>query len=321
MKIGILGTSEIALRRFLPALSKSENFTYAGVATRNVNSEKVKAFQEQFGGQIYDGYDALLEDDTIEAVYVPLPPALHYEWGKKVLESGKHLFLEKPFTINYDDAKKLIELAQEKGLAIHENYMFAFHKQLEEIDKIVKSGKLGNVRLYRIAFGFPKRAEGDFRYIKALGGGSLLDCGGYTVKLASMFLGKSAKITTSMLNYTKDYDVDLFGSATMVNDDGLTAQLAFGMDNSYKCELEIWGSIGTFKTNRILTAPVDFEPPAEIIIGNEVEKITLPSDDTFLKSITKFFDCIDNEKIRKENYEEILQQATNLDKIIEEGDR
>ena len=321
MKIGILGTSEIALRRFLPALSKSKNFTYAGVATRNINSEKAKTFQEQFGGKIYDGYDALLNDDTIEAVYVPLPPALHYDWGKKVLESGKHLFLEKPFTTNYEDAKKLIELAKEKCLAVHENYMFAFHKQLDDINKIIKSGKIGDVRLYRIAFGFPKRAEGDFRYIKELGGGSLLDCGGYTVKLASMLLGKSAKITTSMLNYTKDYDVDLFGSATMVNDDGLTAQLSFGMDNSYKCELEIWGSTGCFKTNRILTAPVDFEPSAEIIIGNEVEKITLPSDDTFFKSITKFYDCIDNEKMRKENYEEILKQAMLVDRIIKEGDR
>lgn len=315
MKIGILGTSEIALRRFLPALSKSKDFTYVGVATRNINSEKAKAFQTQFGGQIYDGYDALLKDDSVDAVYVPLPPALHFEWGKKVLESGKHLFMEKPFTLNSEEAKILINLAKEKNLAIHENYMFVFHKQLKEIDDIVKSGTIGDVRLYRIAFGFPKRAEGDFRYLKDLGGGSLLDAGGYTIKLASMLLGPTAKIKTSTLNYTKDYDVDLYGSATMVNGEGLTAQLAFGMDNSYKCELEIWGSLGVLKTNRILTAPVGFTPTVEITINNETRVQELSSDDTFLGSINKFNDCINNKDIREKNYEEILQQIKLVDKI------
>lgn len=316
MKIGILGTSEIALRRFLPALSKSKDFTYAGVATRNINNAKAKAFQDQFGGQVYDGYDALLKDDSIDAVYVPLPPALHFEWGKKVLESGKHLFMEKPFTLNSEETKELINLAKEKKLAIHENYMFVFHKQLKEIEDIVKSGTIGDVRLYRIAFGFPKRAEGDFRYIKELGGGSLLDAGGYTIKLASMLLGPTAKIKTSTLNYTKDYDVDLYGSATMVNDEGLTAQLAFGMDNSYKCELEIWGSLGVLKTNRILTAPVGFTPTVEITINNETKVQELASDDTFLGSINKFKECIDNKDIREKNYEEILQQVRLVSEVI-----
>ena len=109
MKIGILGTSEIAFRRFLPALSESKDFTYAGVASRT--PEKGKSFQEQYGGEAYDGYEALLADESIEAVYVPLPPALHYEWGRKVLEAGKHLFLEKPSTTSTKDTKALLDLA------------------------------------------------------------------------------------------------------------------------------------------------------------------------------------------------------------------
>lgn len=318
MKIGIIGTSEIAFRRFLPALKKCKEFTYAGVATRPVeNPEKSKAFKDTFGGKIYNNYDELLKDESIEAVYVPLPSGLHYEWGKKVLEEGKHLLLEKPFTTNIEDTKKLIALANEKNLAVHENYMFAFHNQLSAIDEIVKKGTIGDVRLYRIAFGFPKRAESDFRYNKALGGGSLLDCGGYTLKLASMLLGSSAKVVYSHLNYVDGYDVDMFGSAAVINDEGTTAQLSFGMDNSYKCELEIWGSKGCFKTNRILTAPVDFEPTAEIIIANDTKTITLPSDDTFAKSIMKFYECVTDENIRKQNQIDIIKQAELVEQIIE----
>lgn len=315
MKIGIIGTSEIAFRRFLPALEKDKNFVYAGVATRTL--EKAKKFQDTFGGKIYNGYDELINDESIEAVYVPLPPALHYEWGKKVLEAGKHLLLEKPFTTELKDAEKLVELAKNQNLAVHENYMFVYHKQLSEIDKIIKDGTIGDVRLYRIAFGFPKRAEGDFRYVKELGGGSLLDCGGYTLKLASMLLGPTAKVTTSNLNYTKDYDVDLYGSATMVNDAGVTAHLSFGMDNSYKCELEVWGSKGVLRTNRILTAPVGYVPIVEITVDNETKEVKLLEDDTFLKSIDDFWNCINDQTKREKKYNEIIEQAKIVQKVKE----
>ena len=313
MRIGILGTSEIAFRRFLPALAENGDFTYAGVASRM--PEKGKPFREQYGGGIYDGYDALLSDESIEAVYVPLPPALHYEWGKKALEAGKHLFLEKPSTTAAKDTKALLELATEKGLAVHENYMFQYHAQINAITDIVKSGRIGEVRLYRLAFGFPRRAANDFRYDKSLGGGALLDCGGYTLKLASLLLGDTAKVVYSQLNYTDAFDVDLYGSAALVNDAGVTAQVSFGMDNSYKCELEIWGSKGCITTGRIFTAPTGFEPTAEVRAGNETETVRLPADDAFAGSIAHFARCIRDEGTREENYQAILRQAELVDTV------
>lgn len=109
MKIGILGTADIAFRRFLPALQKCPDITYAGVASRT--PEKAMRFVEAYGGKAYSSYDALLSDETVDAVYVPLPPALHYEWGKKAVEAGKHLLMEKPFTTSLEDTKNLLALA------------------------------------------------------------------------------------------------------------------------------------------------------------------------------------------------------------------
>ena len=313
MKIGILGTSEIAYRRFLSALGQNEDFTYAGVASRT--PEKGKPFQEQYGGSIYDGYDALLADESIQAVYVPLPPALHYEWGRRALKAGKHLFLEKPSTASAADTRALLALAAEKGLAVHENYMFAYHTQLKALMDIVQSGRIGDIRLYRMAFGFPRRAASDFRYDKALGGGALLDCGGYTLKLASLLLGETAKVTYSHLNHTSEFDVDLYGSAALVNAAGVTAQVSFGMDNSYKCELEIWGSKGCITTGRIFTAPAGFAPAAEVRIGNETQTVKLPADDAFAGSIAHFARCIRDEGTREENYRVILRQAELVDTV------
>lgn len=332
IRIGIICPSEIAFRRFMPAVQHCETIEYIGTASASAEEwfgegkvvdnniiiqehEKALEFQKEYGGRVFNSYADLLSSDNIDAVYLPLPPALHFKWAKKALECGKHIFLEKPSTTSVKDTKVLIELADLKGLAVHENYMFVFHKQLQEIKEIINSGELGDVRLYRIAFGFPQRSAKDFRYNKALGGGALLDCGGYTLKLAQELLGDSAQIVYSNLNYTDDFEVDIYGSAAMINEEGVTAQLAFGMDNSYKCDLEVWGSKGCLSTGRIFTAPAGFEPTAIIKIGNEERIISLSSDDTFAKSIRFFSECVAQELIRHRNYKRLIKQAELVDQV------
>ena len=325
IRIGIICPSEIAFRRFMPALKKAEKdivfagLGYAGpeewfgdiskIPAEVINEQqdreraKAQAFIDTYGGMIYGGYKELIESSDVDAIYIPLPPALHYKWAKLALESGKHVFVEKPSTTCLADTDSLIQIASSKGLALHENYMFVFHDQLKALDDVVKNGEIGDVRLYRISFGFPLREKNDFRYYKALGGGALLDAGGYTMKYANYLLGSSAKVVTAQANYIDGFEVEMFGSCTMVNDEGITAQLAFGMDNDYKCEVEIWGSKGTITSNRILTAPEGFAPTYAIKKNQDIETRDLPADDAFLKSIKRFADCVNYETVRKDNYE------------------
>lgn len=333
MKIGIICPSEIALRRFMPALSKIEDIEFEGLGIcarediygyeqmsaedlRNIIQEqkgKALQFVSQYGGKIYDGYSGVVTADEIDVVYIPLPPALHFYWAKKALENGKHVLVEKPSTTSYSESKCLVEIAKEKGLALHENYMFVFHKQLDDIERIAASGELGEVRLYRVSFGFPLRAVNDFRYKKALGGGALLDAGGYTLKYASKILGDTARLLYAQSNDKHGYEVDMYGSAALVNDKGTTVQVAFGMDNDYKCELELWGSQGTLRTGRVLTAPVGFIPTATIKKGNSEIQLELSEDDAFEKSIRYFLECVKDRNLREESYRSILRQAELVD--------
>lgn len=317
IKIGILGTSEIAFRRFLPALAQCPAFTYVGVASRT--PEKGKHFVDAYGGAIYDGYEALLADESIDAVYLPLPPALHYEWGRKVLEAGKHLLMEKPFTTSAADTASLLSLAAQKGLAVHENYMFLYHSQLSWLTEQVQAGRIGELRLIRAAFGFPKRGETDFRYNKALGGGALLDCGGYPVRLAAYLLGETARVTTARLNQPTGYDVDLYGSATLENEAGQVAQISFGMDNSYKCELELWGSTGYLTADRIFTAPAGFEPMMTLRTAQGTEEITLSADDSFLNSVENFLERVRKPVCRLSLQSGLRQQAKLIEEIQRAG--
>lgn len=317
MRIGILGTADIAFRRFLPALQKCQGIEYAGIASRV--PEKTVNFTKVYGGKGYPSYEALLTDENIDAVYVPLPPALHYEWGKKVLESGKHLFMEKPFTTNLRDTQKLLELAEKKGLAVHENYMFLYHSQLKRIKELIADGTLGELRLIRAAFGFPKRSEDDFRYKKALGGGALLDCGGYPVRLALDLLGDTVQVTQSRLIQPKGYEVDLYGNAVLENRDGLTAQVSFGMDNAYQCQLEVWGNKATVIAPRIFTAGVNFIPQLILKTSDNEELIDLPQDDQFQHSIELFFQEIENTKKQMAMRNGIYRQAMAIEEIREKG--
>ena len=139
IRIGIICPSEIALRRFMPALEKLDGFTFVGVAVADcnewkgvneamLNAEKNKAalFVKAFGGKVFESYTSLIHSDEVDAIYVPLPPGLHFYWANKALEAGKHVLVEKPATTSLADTNVLIQLAAKKNLALHENYMFVF---------------------------------------------------------------------------------------------------------------------------------------------------------------------------------------------------
>lgn len=341
IKIGVICPSEIAYRRFMPALSKNGDTEYVGIAVNsieerygqhlpspeerehmlNIEIEHAENFRKAYGGKIFHSYKEIVTSDEIDAIYIPLPPSLHYKWAKAALESGKHVLVEKPSTISFKDTKNMIRLAEQKDLALHENYMFMYHSQLETINEIISSGEIGEVRLYQIRFGFPKRSENDFRYVKALGGGALIDAGGYTIKYAVKLLGHNIHVRYAQMNYIDGFEVDMYGSAAFSNDRGDVVQVAYGMDNNYKCELEVWGSKGTLTTGRVLTAPAGFEPSIIIRKGNECEERLLPSDDTFKKSIERFIAGIQNVDTRKQNYLEIEKQAKLIDEFRDKAGR
>lgn len=312
-KIGILGASDIAFKRFLPALEKHEQFEFSAIAARD--AVRCVPFIERFGGHCCLNYEAILNDPEIDCIYIPLPPALHAHWGKQVLSSGKHLLMEKPFTTWAVDTQKLLHLAQEMDLAVHENYMFQYHRQLAEVERIIVSGELGEIRLIRAAFTFPFRGANDFRYDVALGGGALLDCGGYPLLLASRLLGGSARICWASLNKTRDDTVDTAGSAVLQNDSGLNAHVFFGMNDTYRCELEVWGSKGSLIAERIFTAPADLPLELQIISGNGTRVVHIEQDDQFLNSISKFASLIEVPSLRKGHYKKILDQSMLIEHI------
>lgn len=335
LRIGVIAPASIAIKRFMPALRQNKYFIFAGVAfaTFEERSEyetlsfdeialKCQAQQKraenmvkEYGGKIFKGYHSLLKSNEVDAVYIPLPPALHYKYAKIAVQNKKHIMLEKPFTVSKEYTEELLILSKENNIALHENYMFAFHSQIDMIHQYVNSGKLGEIRKADFNFGFPLRTEGDFRYRNELGGGALLDCGGYTIKAASIFFDNYDVICAHNIKSQK-YSVDMFGTATLLSSNDCIINLAYGMDNAYLCELRLWGTKGLIWTERFFTPPPDLTLKIFVRFSdNNSEEIFVPSTDTFEASLSYFASCINNLAEREKNYNKIKIQSKRMQEI------
>ncbi len=317
IKMGILGCADIAYRRFLPAAGQMEQVK-AAVIAEEYDKSRLDRFRGFYGLQIEESFEQVLQRPDIDAVYIPQPPAFHALWAKKALEYGKHVLLEKPAACSLEDVQGLVACAREKRLVLHENYAFLYHAQIGKIKELLAKDRIGELRLIRTNFCFPFRGENDFRYRKELGGGALLDAGGYPVKLASILLGSGIRVEAARLNYRAGYEVDLFGSATLSDDTGTVCQMGFGMDCFYQCSLEMIGSTGRIFTDRIFTAPQEYQAVLCLETSSGKERIYV-LDSAFVHSIAAFAHEIQNDAAREAMYHELLIQAELIADIHRKG--
>jgi predicted dehydrogenase len=314
LKIGILGFANIAKKAIIPAVIESSYFELYGIATSN--EEKKRYIVSQYSCKAYDSYKNLIEDSLIDAVYIPLPNALHFEWAKKAIKQKKHLLVEKSLACNYKEVIELNELAKKENLAIIENFQFRKHSQLQRIKSIIKNKEIGEIRSIRSSFGFPPFPDkNNIRYIKSLGGGALLDAGAYPIKVAQELLGHELKVTSALLNY-EDTEVDIWG-AGMVQDVNSSkfVQFSFGFDHHYQCSLEVWGSKAKLFTNRIFTAPPGYKPVLTIENKEGKNTVTIPAENHFMNMLEYFYKCTIDENLRIEEYKANNNQARLLEEF------
>ncbi len=307
--VGILGCANIAVRSLIPAFEENDNFNLSAVASRDF--EKAEKLSNQYNCKAYGSYEELLEDTTIELVYIPLPTGLHYEWIKKALEHNKHLLVEKTLCSSLEEVEEVTKIAKKRNLLLAENFQFQFHSQQKYVLDLIDSGEIGEIRCFRASFGFPPFPDrNNIRYSKSLGGGALLDAGAYTLKALQVILPKiDFNVKAATLLTPEQSEVDLYGGIFLSSrGGGVTAQLAFGFDNFYQCSYEIWGSKGKISVPRAYTAPKDFNPTIIVEKCGEREEISLPADDHFQNILSHLADCLNKSDFTKE-YDKNIQQA------------
>ena len=321
VRIGVLGFASIAQKAIIPAIKDlPEFFEFIGVGTR---TEEKKQEIINSGFDAFVPYEQIIDKDIIDALYIPLPNAMHYQWVKVALESGLHVLVEKSLGCNLKEVEELNQLAQEKKLVLIENFQFRFHSQLDYIKDVLARGILGEIRSIRSSFGFPPFSDSNnIRYQEKLGGGALLDAGAYPMKLAYLFLGKEIEVISATSTKQYNSEVDIWGGGMIKQINGNEfLQFAFGFDHFYQCNMEIWGSLGKLSTNRIFTAPPGYSPEVQIETAKGIEKIQLDSDNHYQNMLIHFWNCTQSQELCEEEYSQNYIQAKLLEefKIVSNG--
>ncbi|MEV5508899.1 Gfo/Idh/MocA family protein [Streptomyces orinoci] len=310
LRFGVLGCADIAVRRMLPAMAASTGTEVRAVASRDA-AKAVRA-AAPYGATAVGGYAELLEREDIDAVYVPLPAALHAEWVERALLAGKHVLAEKPLTTELARTEGLVKLARERGLVLMENVMFVHHSQHTVVRELVREGAIGQLHALHATFTVPAFAEDDIRHRADLGGGALWDVGIYPVRAALHLLGEGLEVLGAHLVNGAGREVDTAGAALLRTPEGVSAQLTFGMEHAYRNRYELHGSQGRITLDRAFTPPADHTPVLLIETRDGLTERRLTAEDQVAATLAAFARAV---RDRTAPDPAILTQAALLDAV------
>ena len=187
LRWGVLGTARIA-DALVEAIRQTDNSDLVAVASRSL--EQVQAWANERGVPMaFGSYAELLESDAIDAIYIPLPNAMHREWTISAAQHGKHILCEKPLAVSAHEVEEMIGAAEANGVQLMEAFMYRFHPQTALLKQLVTDGTIGEVKSIRANFGFYLDRPEDVRWSKELGGGAVLDVGSYCVNITRLLAG------------------------------------------------------------------------------------------------------------------------------------
>jgi len=258
LRWGILGAARIT-RSLIPAFRLASGQRLEAVASRSAARASEFAAKWEIA-RTFEGYDALLDDPGIDAVYIPLPNHLHAEWSIRAAQAGKHVLCEKPLALTAADVDAIAEAGARHHVHIAEAFMYRHHPQTLAVKRLVDGGAIGALRLFRGSFRFTLDHPGDVRLDPAMGGGALWDIGCYPVSYARYLAGAEPleALGRAVIGPT---GVDLSFAGLLRFPGGFDALADASFIQPFRTQVEIVGAEG------IIEIPRPFKPgPEEVVV-------------------------------------------------------
>ncbi|MDA0709357.1 MAG: Gfo/Idh/MocA family oxidoreductase [bacterium] len=273
---GIIGPGSIA-RVFCNGLRFSKTGELAAVASRD--AARARNFAAMFGiSRVYNTYEAMLADPSIEAVYIATIHPAHEEWVIKAAQAGKHILVEKPMGVTLSQVTRMVAAAREHDVFLMEAFMYRCHPQISKMVSLIQEKAIGDVRVIRSAFGYHAGFNPQSRaYNRDLAGGGILDVGCYPASMARLvagaavgkaYLDPTAVKATGVIGET---GVDYYTTAVLQFPHDMIAQISTGVACNLPGELTVFGSEG------ILSLPQPWLPSSPCRTAREA----LPLDTSF----------------------------------------
>ena len=283
---GILGVAGINAA-MVPALQASDSAELVGIASRDLARAQTAA--EGYGIEAFDGYDALLADPRIEAIYLPVPNAQHAEWAIRAAESGRHVLCEKPMAVTEPEARAMAAAASEHGVLLAEAFMYAQHPRFATIRTLIADGVIGPVRSIHTVFTFDASDELDHSGFRgAPGSGAIYDVGCYAVHASRLLLDAEPEAITAHAQASEMHGgIDMSTALLMEFPGGVAATAQVGMWNADQDTIEITGSRGRITVPHAFLCGVD-EGDFLLTVGETTEVVVVPAIDHYVAQVERF---------------------------------
>lgn len=316
VKWGVLGTANIARGCTIPGMKLAENCELYAIAGRS--EEKVEKYKAEFGFEKgYVGYDKLLEDPDIQAVYIPLPNHMHKEWVIKALKAGKNVLCEKPLALNAEDAREMFAVAGENNVILMEAYAYLHSPYVAALKEDIASGVIGDVLFVDSAF-YTQYYTDDIRMYKEMGGGAVYDLGCYCSTLILSLVDSEVDTVMAQAEFN-EYGADVLASALLKFRNGVRAAFNVGMNlgvgsNARKDRLYVHGTKG------VIDSPVEFNQAGElsytITAGGKTTVRTVSAPQNYSLEVAQLGRCIESGEKPFITEEFTVKNAELLDAVL-----
>jgi len=240
---GVLSTAAIN-GSFIPGLLAAQGAELAGIASRS--AQKAEQEAARWGCKAYGSYEALLADELVEAVYIPLPNHLHEPWAVRALEAGKHVLCEKPLALSVDEVRSIAEASKRSGRLVMEAFMYRHSRRWQRAVELVRTGAVGDPRLVRICFAFYIPTEPpNIRFMPEAGGGIIWDMGCYAANMSRGLLGQEPTEVSGFAHVREGQPTETSVSGVMRFPEGRMAPFSVSFDyvNPF-AQVEVVGTEG-----------------------------------------------------------------------------
>lgn len=313
---GVLGYARIARESLIPAIIRSTNSEFHAIASRE--ESKLAECQARYAvAQSHRGYEELLRDPTVDAVYIPLPNSLHREWTIRAAEHGKHVLCEKPLALNASEAREMIAACASHGVLLMEAFMYRYTDRTRQVREVLRSGVLGEIKQVSSTFRFPLANPASIKLKPELGGGALYDVGCYPVNFIGMVADEAARATVRPESVSVECDrtggIDMNFSALLKYPGGLLAAAHCGFNAHKRICSEITGTKG------VLEVPETFFDPAgtlALTLGDERREIPVAASDRYRFEVEDFADAIIHRRAPHFALSETLRNMEVIDRLF-----
>lgn len=321
---GILGCAAIAKVRTIPGLLQADNANLYAVASRGI--EKAEEFQKMYSAEkAYGSYEALLADENVQAVYIPLPNSMHFEWVEKAAKAGKHILCEKPLALNVEEAKKMYEICEEQGVLLMEAFAFRHAPLVQKVKKVIDSGVIGKVKYIESHLTDVLTDMSNIRMNQSLGGGSFYDMACYNISTISYLLDFKAPVKVKALaEMDPERGVDVSNTTLLMYEDGTQAASYSSLNSYSRGYYAVVGEKGRIEVpcNYNCRYVQKFTVTAEGVVNNveildeKKTEYTVFCPDNYMLEIEQFGRCILDGEKPYVSKEETLLNAKILDQAF-----